>query len=274
MAYHYIITPFAEMRASPELSSEVVSQALFSECVEFLEENNGMMRISTPLDHYQGWIPKDSLCQRATPFIGDDQKVVVNRCAAHLYRCKDTVYGPWITLPFESRLAVRSQPKPPNSRWIEVSLPDEQTGFIQRGDVATSLPLITLSEVCDFSLRFLGLPYTWGGRSSFGYDCSGFIQMLYRLMGVYLPRDSSVQCAWSGLKPASLSELQPADLLFFGARPEKISHVGLHLAHGRFIHTVATCGNTPYVCISKLNDNIWNGSGYYPYATARRLSLG
>ncbi|MCH9717001.1 MAG: C40 family peptidase, partial [Gammaproteobacteria bacterium] len=52
---------------------------------------------------------------------------------------------------------------------------------------------MTKDEMIFLSQKFLGCPYTWGGRSSFGFDCSGFVQMLYKEMGICLPRDSGPQ---------------------------------------------------------------------------------
>jgi cell wall-associated NlpC family hydrolase len=105
----------------------------------------------------------------------------------------------------------------------------------------------------ELSKRFLGLPYTWGGTSSFGYDCSGFTQMLCRRRGVLMPRDAGPQAASAGMaKVADIGGLQPGDLLYFGAAPEKIVHTGLYLGNGEFIH--ATTTNKPVVQISRVQD--------------------
>jgi len=77
----------------------------------------------------------------------------------------------------------------------------------RRGDVSlapSGTPRVwTIPELIALSQRFLGLPYTWGGTSSFGYDCSGFTQMLCRRGGVLIPRDADVQAAWSGMTAVS-----------------------------------------------------------------------
>jgi cell wall-associated NlpC family hydrolase len=98
--------------------------------------------------------------------------------------------------------------------------------------------------------RFLGLPYTWGGRSSFGYDCSGFVQMLMRQRGYYIPRDADVQAAWSGFAPVKRAELRAGDVLFFGSEG-KITHTGMYIGKGQFIH--ATTHDHPVIQISPLN---------------------
>lgn len=280
--FHYVNVPVEPMREAPSVTSEIVSQAFFSEMVipskevKDAKESEGWVEVETAVDHYRGWVRKSVLCSRMEPFPSPSPKctyVKVNRLAAHLYAVEDTIYGPLLTLPFESQLQCVEFVKGSNSRWIKVLLPDGCQAYIQRGDVreagATDDPL-TVEEMCAFSARFMGLPYTWGGRSSFGYDCSGFVQMLYRQMGVYLPRDAKDQIRWEGLKPVSLDQLLPGDLVFFGLTEEKIRHVGMYLKEGCFVHaTIAE--NAPYIHLSNLNDPEWNGTTKWGYRAARRL---
>lgn len=107
----------------------------------------------------------------------------------------------------------------------------------------------------DLAHRFLGITYTWGGVSSFGFDCSGFTQMLERQRGIEMPRDADLQAAWSGVVPVNRADLQPGDLLFFGSSPEKITHTGMYIGDGKFIHD--TTHDHPGVQISTLDDQPW-----------------
>jgi cell wall-associated NlpC family hydrolase len=88
-------------------------------------------------------------------------------------------------------------------------------------------------------MGYLGLPYFWGGNSPKGFDCSGFTKTIYRMNGIELPRDANMQ-ALAG-QPVELdstySHLQPGDLLFFGPRTERITHVAMYLGNRRFIHS-------------------------------------
>ena len=108
---------------------------------------------------------------------------------------------------------------------------------------------------------------------SFGYDCSGYIQMLFRQMSIHLPRNSYQQCDWKGFMEIPIEKTLPGDLYFFGFAKNEIKHVGLALGNQQFIHTCAAVENMPYLRISSLQDHAWNGSGYYPYSTARRLII-
>ena len=106
-----------------------------------------------------------------------------------------------------------------------------------------------------FRSRFLGLPYTWGGTSSFGYDCSGFTQMLCRRLGARIPRDADVQAAWPGVVPVKREDLAPGDLLFFGSAADHITHTGMYIGDGKFIN--ATTWVHPVVQICDLGDPHW-----------------
>lgn len=270
--FHYVSSPVADMRQEPREDSEIVSQAYFSEQITLIEDGQEWVKIETAADQYQGWVQANALCHRGDLYLSHPSSVIakVIRRAAHLYGIQDTTYGPILTLPFDSRLEVLEPKEESNSRWLKVQLVNGREGYIQRGDVSFDLSPLNREEMCSLSLEFLGLPYTWGGRSSFGYDCSGFVQMLYRQMGIYLPRDSKDQLLWDGFAPVTFDALIPGDLIFFGLAENKIRHVGFYLGEGQFIHaTVAE--NAPYIRISRLSDPEWNGSGRFVYSAARTL---
>ena len=271
LLFHYIHVPVANMRETPQESSQIVSQGVFSEQVHLLEERGDWTLIETESDHYQGWVKSNQVCHRQEPFVQSTSCIAkVNRCMAHLYQMPDTTYGPMMTLPFESLLKVMDVGTDTQSRWIKVVTVDGQEAFIQRGDVAFTSPMLTCEEMVVCSQRFLGLPYTWGGRSSFGYDCSGFVQMLYRQMGLFIPRDVRDQVEWEGFSSVEIQDLSPGDLVFFGLSQDKIRHVGMYIGSELFIHaTVAE--NAPYIHISKSSDLDWNGSGKWVYRVARTL---
>lgn len=272
LLFTYVNSPVVDMRHDPSKDSKVETQAIYSERVSVLEEQNDWTKIETA-DAAVGWTPKSALYQTDKPF--PDEKlgslvVTVNRLAAHVFRVADTEYGPLMTLPFESKLIVLEQPDGPNGRWIKVQLLDGSEAYIQRGDVVFNLPKLTVDQALAFSLRFLNLPYTWGGRSSFGYDCSGYVQMIYRQMGYTIPRNSRDQIKWEGFQEVPLNALQPGDLVFFG--PEnRITHVVFYLGDDQFIHATVK-ENRPYVHISNINTSDWNGTGLLVNRAARRLN--
>ena len=242
--FTYIRVPVADMRERPRGGSKIVSQALFGEEVQVGERAGEWVSIATP-DSYTGWVLSAHLVALPTVY---PTHVEVTRLSAHIYPVPDTEYGPLITLPFGVGLKVIDSSDP---RWIKISLIDGQEAYVQKGDVQLEphVDLVTLSR------KFLGLPYTWGGRSSFGYDCSGFMQMLERRHGVNMPRDAQPQADWSGVEPVDRKNLEPGDLLYFGSSPKHITHTGMYLGEGKFIN--ATTYLTPMVRIDDLNEEHW-----------------
>ena len=259
---HYVVSvPVANMFSKPSADVDVVSQAIFSTNVDEVAEQPGWIKIKTPQDGYTGWVSRTDLVRldSATGYAAAGEIAEVEELRSHLYREPNvTTQAPLMTLPFEARLQVIEEK--PGGRWLKVELPDQRVAWVQQGDVAVSMnggadlaPHLTISQMAKFSRRFRGLPYTWGGSSSFGYDCSGFVQMLMRQRGYLIPRDADVQAAWSGFKPVKASRLRAGDVLFFGSNG-KITHTGMFIGHGKFIQ--ATTHEHPVIQISKL-DAYW-----------------
>jgi cell wall-associated NlpC family hydrolase len=93
------------------------------------------------------------------------------------------------------------------------------------------------AAVIEQASKYLGVPYRWGGTDpSTGLDCSGFTQLVYKSMGIELPRVSSQQ-ATAGKAVASLADARPGDLLFFDYSPDRpgIDHVGIYMGDGKMI---------------------------------------
>ncbi len=83
--------------------------------------------------------------------------------------------------------------------------------------------------------RFVGIPYQWGGNTVVdGLDCSGFTKAVYNLCGVSIPRTSREQ--YKAGNPVSKTELKDGDLVFFGSSEASISHVGIYVGDGKFVH--------------------------------------
>lgn len=247
-----VTKPVVNMYSTASLDADVVSQAILGTNVEVLEAKQGWWQIRTP-DQYTGWAQADGFQETDKLYASSGSVAEVRNLFAHIYRERSlTRHQPVMTAPFETRLELGTVQ---DERWIEVVLPDSRTGYVQRGDVRLNPSPLSVSAMLETSKRFLGLPYTWGGTSSFGYDCSGFTQMLERRRGILMPRDAHVQAGWEGVVLVERDALEPGDLLFFGSSPDKITHTGMYLGSGEFIH--ATAHERPVIQISRLADEHW-----------------
>ena len=252
-----VVVPVANMYSHPTDQSDVVSQAIYGSNVTLLTARGEWSRIQTS-DHYKGWVSSHYLriILSGSGYATSGQIVQVQSLFANLYRETDiTRHKPTITIPFESRLEVMEEGTGANEGWLKVRLPDMRTAWIQSGDVVPDPKPLTIPESIDLAKRFLGIPYLWGGRSSFGFDCSGFTQMLVRARGINMPRDADQQAAWTGVVAIDRKDLQPGDLLFFGSSPKSITHTGMFIGDGQFIHD--TTNGHPVVQISRLDDDPW-----------------
>ncbi|HWR51707.1 MAG TPA: NlpC/P60 family protein [Bryobacteraceae bacterium] len=252
-----VVTPVANMYSRPTEDTDVVSQAIHGTTVAVLEQKDGFSKIRTP-DDYTGWIAGAAIRSYAAgekPY-ASEAAAQVEQLFANLYREPDvTKHQPVITLPYEARLELLSMPAGAE-RWLQARLADGRIAWIQKGDLGFQPARAGIPDTIDFSKRFLGLPYLWGGTSSFGYDCSGFTQMLCRRRGVNMPRDAGPQARWDGVAPvASKQDLKAGDLLYFGSSEKKITHTGMYIGSGEFIH--ASTHERPVVQIGKLDDPYW-----------------
>jgi len=110
------------------------------------------------------------------------------------------------------------------------------------------------------ALRFLGTPYVFGGTSGAGFDCSGFVQHVFALMGVSLPRTADAQYY---AERAPTGGVQAGDLVFFQTYEAGPSHVGIYIGGGKFVHASSSHG----VMVSALSDSYWSAR----YLGAKRV---
>jgi cell wall-associated NlpC family hydrolase len=110
------------------------------------------------------------------------------------------------------------------------------------------------------ALRFLGTPYVFGGTSASGFDCSGFVQHVFAMVGISLPRTADAQY---DVGKTVVGRPRPGDLVFFQTYTEGPSHVGIYLGHGEFVQASSSRG----VMVSKLSESYWAAR----YLGAKRL---
>jgi cell wall-associated NlpC family hydrolase len=119
------------------------------------------------------------------------------------------------------------------------------------------------AQIVEYAKQFQGVPYVYGGVSPRGFDCSGFVQYVFRNFNVKLERVSGDQAKMGAYVPKDM--LMPGDLVFFG--PGSVNHAGIYIGSGQFIHASSSGSNGHRVAISSL------GEEYYTrhFVTARRV---
>lgn len=210
----------------PTYASEITSQGVLGEQVEIVEFHPAFSRIRQ-LDGYQSWISTDQLCRGDLPR-GTD--IMVRSHFVRIYS-KPSTAGEGVR---DGVIGCTLRAVDEQGEWFRVFLPDGVVGWLEKrhcGGVAE----FTREGIVSLAREFLGYQYCWGGRSPKGFDCSGFVQTVFKMHGVTLPRDSWQQ-QQSNRVSSDFREAKPADLLFFARTPERVTHVAIGLGNGRFIH--------------------------------------
>ncbi|MCX6994433.1 MAG: SH3 domain-containing C40 family peptidase [Chlamydiae bacterium] len=244
---------------TPEDHAHIEDVIRYGTKIEVVEEKNGWVYVTYPGCH--GWVLEEKLLE-----IKEDPELHANAFVgyrgAYLFKEADTEYGPFLALPFETPLEVIEELPGTNKRWVGVKLQDGQTGYIQRSQITFSKRHMTSSDMVSFSQNFMGTKYLWGGTTSFGYDCSGFVQMLYRQMGLALPRNSKQQAV--DPRFVEVKKAEAGDLVFFRNTKGKVVHVGMMINQKEFIH--AFTKEEAWICVSSLSDkHFQNGHFYYGF---------
>ncbi len=236
----------------PDETSSVDDQVILGDRVELLEDAAGFAKVRTAAGEV-AWIPERAL-RRAFPAAATSAKIArVISNFAHVYSSPSfTRSRPLLSVPVGARMIFLEGEEKDGFEWVRVALPDGRIGFVARPDVALSSfeetpPLRSPSEWLAFGKRFFGAPYTWGGTTPLGFDCSGLMTRIFSEHGVTLKRNSYKQAFQDQqLVPVKFEELQPGDLLFFGTE-DKIDHEAMWIGDGTVLQS--TRHNVPGVQI-------------------------
>lgn len=231
----------ADVRLEPDTGSELMTQALMGALAEPGACYYGWQYVF--LADYSGWVRAERLASVPAPGFVSEQVAVVMALSTPLFAAERG--DSQIDTLFLSTLLPLAGPANGAKR-LQVALPGERSGWVNAADVALRpahqpFPRRDISYVIETARRFLGVPYLWGGTTCQGVDCSGFVQLCFRMAGYRLPRDSRQQ--FPGLVPLPEGEAPgPGDLLFF-AREGRVVHVALSLGDGELIHAEGVTWN-------------------------------
>lgn len=216
MQYAICNLSIVPLKADPSDASEMVSQVLYGEHFKILEQREKWSRIRVAYDKYEGWIDNKQ-------FLEISEEEYFKFDAEEFFLSADLV-------EFISDEQQNLMPIPLGSVLNFVSyLKHFHDGNKTYGEKPKS-------ELLNTAFLYLNTPYLWGGRTPFGIDCSGFIQMVYKLNGYSLPREAAQQ-ANQGESLSFIEESEPGDLAFFDNREGIIDHVGIIMENNYIIHT-------------------------------------
>lgn len=231
------------IRAFQSFDAELVSQSLMGTPVKILKNQDGWLLIQTP-DTYIGWVDADAI-QDLTK--GEYEAWKASPRLFYIKKTGDVIVTPESERPISDIVAgcIVKAGRQING-FTEVILSDGRRGFIRKDETVpfdqiapeknlTPLNLIRSAE------SFIGIPYLWGGTSSKGFDCSGFVKTVYYLNGIILARDAYQQYL-HGIRIRRSwypDSLKAGDLLFFGSSRRgrlRPSHVAMYIGNSEFIH--------------------------------------
>lgn len=248
-----VSVPVASMTSRPVFAAALTTQAVMGTPLRVLEYRRPFWRVQTP-DGYIGWVHGMQIARLTQAELADwnvSDKIIVTARSASV---SDASGSTIMTLGVGSvlRRVGAADGK------VQVRLPDADGGYVSLADVQDADAYeqkweklrhgdekAFRMEFVKSAKQFLGTSYLWGGTSSGGLDCSGFVSLVWRLSGVIVSRDADQQLAQSKKRAFSRPEdIEPGLLLGFGKMKEDgrtvIEHIGISLGGGDFIHSLGS----------------------------------
>jgi len=229
----------SNMRSEPDHAAELVSQALMGTPVKVLEAEDGWYHIQTP-DQYIGWVDGSGIALKTKAEMDlwkQSKRFLFNQTAGYVVDVPKRNASPVSDLVLGDLFEVVSETK----KYLQIKFPDGRTGFVKKADCLSYDQWIAqkpdVDAVLAIAKQMLGNPYLWGGTSSKGVDCSGMVKTAWFSQGIILARDASQQARYGKqIDFNSISNLEKGDLLFFGRNAQRITHVGMYLGNGLYVH--------------------------------------
>jgi len=201
------------MRAEASDASEMITQLLYGDHFEVIETKSNWIKIRIAFDDYEGWMDfkqAHEIDEATFKRLSESEL-----CSTDLLSLMTTKNGHLMPICIGSSIGASDV-------------------LYHKFDGATNEGF-SKPDLIDTAMLYLNSPYLWGGKSPFGIDCSGFVQMVYKIGGIKLFRDAYEQ-AKQGQALSFIEESEPGDLAFFDNEEGKIIHVGLMMKDNYIIH--------------------------------------
>ena len=207
------------MRIEPSDKSEIVSQVLFGEHFEILENQKPWVKIKLDFDDYEGWIDEKQfkiIPETSLNKLSSEPQILSSDLIQFVSNGNDLM-----PILLGSSLNFLEYPEINEEQFIFEG--SKQFGILNKDNIVST------------AFLYLNTPYLWGGKTPFGIDCSGFTQIVYKLNGYKLLRDAKQQ-AEQGEPLSFIEESEPGDLAFFDNEEGNIIHVGIIMKDNYIIH--------------------------------------
>lgn len=244
----------APIHGEPRVAATQVSQYALGHRLDLLSRRDAWWRVRGE-DGYIGWVHHGYLTVGEVSWAqawerGEDGESVVSLGAELV----DDAGRTFARLPWGARV-IRVGPG-------RYRLPDGRVGEAQHGEFIDVDRLVDWfpprgESVSRTARRWIGTPYLWGGVTPAGADCSGFVQSVFWMHGIALPRDADLQAGIGAEIGAGeeLSELRVGDLLYFSERPGTITHVAISLGGTQIIHSALSNGGVEVNDLGGVSEN-------------------
>lgn len=231
------------LRGAADYDAGQSTQAILGMPVKVLR-HEGWLQVQTP-DEYISWVLPASVVRMTKAQVHEwntARQVVVTAIYGFVYSQADTRSQTVSDVVAGNRLKLLGEDR----QFYYVAYPDGRRGYLSKNaaqDVVTWRKNLhnDAASILTTAKTLTGIPYMWGGTSTKGVDCSGFVRTALFMHDIIIPRDASQQ-ALKGQRINILpdfSNLLPGDLLFFGKHDTKrVQHVGFYMGHGKFIHSL------------------------------------
>ncbi|MFO8067598.1 MAG: C40 family peptidase [Bacteroidales bacterium] len=224
MQYGVCLNSLAALREEASHKSQMVSQLLFGDIFEIIDKQDDWLNIKMKYDEYSGWVASNQVVlisrESYNDFLyqpimisGDIIQIITNETTGNSFPISAgcSLYG-----NDHENLNILGEKYKYNGSICKIN---------KKPSLAAS-----------YAIFFLNSPYLWGGRSSMGIDCSALVQLAYKMTGIIIPRDSSLQ-AHQGSPVHLIDEVEAGDLCFFDDDEGNINHVGLIIDKQHIIHS-------------------------------------
>ena len=238
LPWAFVKLSIASLRTEGRHAAEMATQGIMGTPVKVLEKDGDWYRVQMP-DDYIAYVPGNSLIR-----VDNDRFEAWKKAKRYIV----TVYQTRLVSEPKGDATVSDlvmgnilEYKGEEGKWVRLATPDGREGFVEKSEVEEFAKWakqdFDANQISRTAHRMMGSGYLWGGTSTKLTDCSGLAKVSYFSNAIILQRDASQQ-ALTGMKidAADWRQAKLGDLVFFGSKSGRVTHVGIYLSDGKYIH--------------------------------------